>query len=204
MVSSTSRRTTGPQAAPGFEAMDDLLTMPFDAMRNHLTTTQNSAPALQGAPRLARPTLQTQGHAARGGGGGGGGGYTGHAPIWMQDSVRSTAPPPPPTASRSQRGLTPPTTASVRSHELDPHGWSYEELLALDENNVKRGIPASQRNRVMRACNASGECPVCREAMTTASETVELTCKHRFHKACIEPWFQENRTCPVCRVELVK
>ncbi|KAK2983320.1 hypothetical protein RJ640_016058 [Escallonia rubra] len=34
-------------------------------------------------------------------------------------------------------------------------------------------------------------------------EVSELTCKHFFHKACLEKWFdKQHRTCPLCRTIL--
>lgn len=29
------------------------------------------------------------------------------------------------------------------------------------------------------------------------------TCKHKFHKICIEEWIQNNNTCPLCRIKLL-
>jgi hypothetical protein len=39
-------------------------------------------------------------------------------------------------------------------------------------------------------------CIICRE--TDDTNTVVTECKHLFHKECINEWFQNNGTCPLC------
>ena len=41
------------------------------------------------------------------------------------------------------------------------------------------------------------QCTICLENIS--SEFRLLKCKHKFHKNCIEKWFEAKDTCPVCR-----
>jgi len=86
--------------------------------------------------------------------------------------------------------------------------YSYEELVALDENNVRRGVSESVIRRLPRTKTGSADnntdCLVCMEKFTAGGSAVKLPCNHKFHEDCIKPWFAGNRTCPVCRYEVQK
>ena len=51
-----------------------------------------------------------------------------------------------------------------------------------------------------KAIDRSGTCPLCFENLSRQLRTIELPCKHNFHKKCIDPWLK-NKTCPMCRAE---
>ncbi|XP_027710947.1 RING finger protein 148 [Vombatus ursinus] len=47
-------------------------------------------------------------------------------------------------------------------------------------------------------------CVVCFD-MYKPKDTVRiLTCKHLFHKTCIDPWLLAHRTCPMCKCDILK
>jgi len=46
-------------------------------------------------------------------------------------------------------------------------------------------------------------CSVCQEDFTLGERATLLTCNHLFHQKCITPWLEKNRTCPLCRKEVV-
>eukprot|EP00669_Euglena_mutabilis_P010263 TRINITY_DN5020_c0_g1_i2.p1 TRINITY_DN5020_c0_g1~~TRINITY_DN5020_c0_g1_i2.p1 ORF type:complete len:290 (-),score=34.21 TRINITY_DN5020_c0_g1_i2:302-1150(-) len=46
-------------------------------------------------------------------------------------------------------------------------------------------------------------CSVCQEDFTLGERATILTCNHLFHQKCITPWLEKNRTCPLCRKEVV-
>lgn len=29
-------------------------------------------------------------------------------------------------------------------------------------------------------------------------------CRHEFHKGCVDPWLLEHRTCPMCKMDILK
>ncbi|XP_074863726.1 E3 ubiquitin-protein ligase RNF128 isoform X2 [Carettochelys insculpta] len=47
-------------------------------------------------------------------------------------------------------------------------------------------------------------CAVCIEVYKTNDVVRILTCNHLFHKTCIDPWLLEHRTCPMCKLDILK
>lgn len=47
-------------------------------------------------------------------------------------------------------------------------------------------------------------CAVCIESYKASEVVTVLTCKHIFHKECIEPWLLDKRTCPMCKCDIMK
>ena len=43
-----------------------------------------------------------------------------------------------------------------------------------------------------------GDCPICYEKVTKGTSTI-TSCKHTFHRICLQRWTEENSTCPMCR-----
>jgi hypothetical protein len=42
-------------------------------------------------------------------------------------------------------------------------------------------------------------CPICLTDLQIGDEARLLTCKHLFHRACVDEWLHVNATCPTCR-----
>ena len=48
------------------------------------------------------------------------------------------------------------------------------------------------------------ECPICLEQLKTNEYYRELSCKHVFHKKCIDRWFKKDHSdCPMCRTKIL-
>ncbi|XP_014668282.1 PREDICTED: RING finger protein 150-like [Priapulus caudatus] len=47
-------------------------------------------------------------------------------------------------------------------------------------------------------------CAVCIENFRAGDVIRILPCKHIFHKSCIDPWLLDQRTCPMCKLDIVK
>ena len=47
-------------------------------------------------------------------------------------------------------------------------------------------------------------CAVCLEQYRVADVVRVLPCRHRFHKGCIDQWLLEKRTCPMCKMDILK
>jgi len=45
------------------------------------------------------------------------------------------------------------------------------------------------------------DCPICYDAINTASGITTLACSHSYHLKCITQWFHQHETCPCCRKE---
>lgn len=50
----------------------------------------------------------------------------------------------------------------------------------------------------------SETCAVCIETYRVADVIRILPCKHQFHKSCIDQWLLEKRTCPMCKMDILK
>ncbi|KAM6446658.1 E3 ubiquitin-protein ligase RNF149 isoform 2-T2 [Liasis olivaceus] len=47
-------------------------------------------------------------------------------------------------------------------------------------------------------------CAICIENYKAKDNVRLLPCKHIFHKLCIDPWLLEHRTCPVCKLDVIR
>lgn len=87
--------------------------------------------------------------------------------------------------------------------ENDSLGLTYEELLQLDDANVKCGL--SNDELADLGCfsaskeHAANDCHICLDAVDFGAEIVALSCRHVFHKHCIHTWLKMKRSCPICR-----
>lgn len=48
------------------------------------------------------------------------------------------------------------------------------------------------------------QCAVCIEGYKTSDIIRILPCKHLFHKYCVDPWLIEQRSCPMCKMDILK
>ncbi|XP_077217321.1 RING/U-box superfamily protein [Tasmannia lanceolata] len=47
--------------------------------------------------------------------------------------------------------------------------------------------------------NAGEECSICLEKFCEGDEMIRLSCEHRFHPLCLDPWVRTCGDCPYCR-----
>ncbi|XP_062852305.1 RING finger protein 150a [Trichomycterus rosablanca] len=47
-------------------------------------------------------------------------------------------------------------------------------------------------------------CAVCIEGYKANDVVRVLPCRHVFHKICVDPWLQDHRTCPMCKMNILK
>nr|XP_020447408.1 RING finger protein 150 [Monopterus albus] len=47
-------------------------------------------------------------------------------------------------------------------------------------------------------------CAVCIEGYKPNDVVRLLPCRHVFHKHCVDPWLQDHRTCPMCKMNILK
>lgn len=47
-------------------------------------------------------------------------------------------------------------------------------------------------------------CAVCIEPFKVSEVIRTLPCKHTFHKSCVDPWLLEQRSCPMCKMDILK
>ena len=44
-----------------------------------------------------------------------------------------------------------------------------------------------------------GICAICTDEAREGDQWKTLTCDHKFHPGCIDPWLSQHPTCPLCR-----
>lgn len=50
----------------------------------------------------------------------------------------------------------------------------------------------------------SDQCAVCIEPYKLSDVIRVLPCKHVFHKSCVDPWLLEQRSCPMCKMDILR
>ncbi|EME32160.1 uncharacterized protein Gasu_05740 [Galdieria sulphuraria] len=77
-------------------------------------------------------------------------------------------------------------------------------LLAMKDGNLRDAIDLWRRN-LDRQFEGVEECPICYSILHISNGTLPrlecVTCKHKFHAACLYKWLQSSATssCPLCR-----
>ncbi|KAM6943320.1 E3 ubiquitin-protein ligase RNF128a [Xenentodon cancila] len=76
------------------------------------------------------------------------------------------------------------------------------------KSEAKKAIARLQLRKLKKEdeeiTNDTFMCAVCIESYKASEVVTVLTCNHIFHKACIEPWLLERRTCPMCKCDILK
>ncbi|CAH0719046.1 unnamed protein product, partial [Brenthis ino] len=66
-------------------------------------------------------------------------------------------------------------------------------------------IPVRSLKTDDREVQGDGECcAICIEPYKVSESLRSLPCRHEFHKNCIDPWLLEHRTCPMCKMDILK
>ncbi|XP_075446513.1 E3 ubiquitin-protein ligase RNF149 [Ascaphus truei] len=73
---------------------------------------------------------------------------------------------------------------------------------------TKKAISQLQLHRVKRGAKGididAENCAVCIENYKLKDVVRILPCRHIFHRLCIDPWLLEHRTCPMCKLDVIK
>ncbi|XP_058689800.1 E3 ubiquitin-protein ligase RNF149 [Poecile atricapillus] len=73
---------------------------------------------------------------------------------------------------------------------------------------TKRAISQLQLHTVKRGEKGLDvdveNCAVCIENYKLKDTVRILPCKHIFHRTCIDPWLLDHRTCPMCKLDVIK
>lgn len=91
-----------------------------------------------------------------------------------------------------------------RLYNLSMHRRAEKRL----KSEAKKAIGRLQVRTLSRddeeTTSDSHMCAVCIESYKAGEVVTVLTCDHIFHKACIEPWLLDRRTCPMCKCDILK
>lgn len=86
-----------------------------------------------------------------------------------------------------------------------PDDATYEELLYLEKKigDVSKGLSKNELDRLKITKYLSGrkkdKCLICLGWLEDKEEIRNLKCKHLFHRHCIDNWLSKNKTCPICK-----
>ncbi|XP_041498706.1 E3 ubiquitin-protein ligase RLIM-like [Microtus oregoni] len=82
-------------------------------------------------------------------------------------------------------------------------GVEATQLYPFNDNHLMRRPTNVQINNLATRSFAENDalktCTVCMTQYTEGDRICELPCSHEYHVPCIERWFWEHNTCPVCR-----
>uniref|UniRef100_UPI00358F2758 E3 ubiquitin-protein ligase znrf3-like isoform X2 n=1 Tax=Myxine glutinosa TaxID=7769 RepID=UPI00358F2758 len=82
-------------------------------------------------------------------------------------------------------------------------------LLAMESMETRKYRAKGRRctrklNRSRAGSLSSGsECAICLEHYTDGEEVRVVSCRHKFHRRCVDPWLLRQRSCPRCRYTIL-
>lgn len=88
---------------------------------------------------------------------------------------------------------------SLSSHEayfMDLHHY-------LEEFSCPLSLERRESTAMYTTTQAEDEpCVVCQCEIEKGEKIMVLSCLHKFHQSCLEPWLAQRNTCPTCKVEI--
>lgn len=94
--------------------------------------------------------------------------------------------------------------SASRLYSLRRHNRNERRLKSEAKKAIGRLQLRTLKGEDEETMSESHMCAVCIESYKIGEVVTVLTCEHIFHKACIEPWLLERRTCPMCKCDILK
>ncbi|GAB6019177.1 hypothetical protein CHUAL_000796 [Chamberlinius hualienensis] len=79
-----------------------------------------------------------------------------------------------------------------------------DQLAKRLSNAAKKALTKIPLKTVKETDAESECCAVCIEPYRAHDVLRILPCGHQFHKLCVDPWLLEHRTCPMCKMDILK
>lgn len=87
---------------------------------------------------------------------------------------------------------------------------NFDEIITNLLNNFEhsQGLQKQEAQRVpitnvtQKQVDNGAQCTTCMDTFNLDEEVAQLNCNHIFHKLCITPWLERQKTCPICRQEV--
>ncbi|CAF3614971.1 unnamed protein product [Rotaria sp. Silwood1] len=70
-------------------------------------------------------------------------------------------------------------------------------------NAAKKALTKIPLVTINENIQAEESCVVCLDTIKEGDIVRELTCHHRFHQQCIDPWLINHRHCPLCNLDIL-
>lgn len=83
-------------------------------------------------------------------------------------------------------------------------GYLCEIKASLSETSETITRPLNLEKQTITDCLLFGEeCVICLEKYEKKDKITRLECNHLFHHKCIVVWTNQNKSCPLCRINLL-
>ena len=76
------------------------------------------------------------------------------------------------------------------------------ENLLQNESNPQNQMIEKKELKFTNELNDKN-CSICLDEFNENELLFQLICNHYYHKKCIHDWLQKNKSCPLCRIDLV-
>lgn len=97
-------------------------------------------------------------------------------------------------------GPPPATFPLLRRRDADPMNQAFMEPVVV--RPTEEQVQAGSRIDFVGAVTDT-QCAICQAGFEIGEERRTLSaCNHEFHRTCIDPWFEQNVHCPVCRHDI--
>ena len=78
------------------------------------------------------------------------------------------------------------------------------ERLLQNESNPQRQNQMIEKKELKFTNELNDKnCSICLDEFNENELLFQLICNHYYHKKCIHDWLQKNKSCPLCRIDLV-
>ncbi len=92
-----------------------------------------------------------------------------------------------------QRGLLRRTAATAAATAMEP----------VVVRPTQEHIDRATTQRMATVEDEQSNCSICQDSFTDGQAIRQINhCRHSFHRICINPWFDRNVHCPVCRFDI--
>ncbi|CAF1371629.1 unnamed protein product [Rotaria magnacalcarata] len=71
------------------------------------------------------------------------------------------------------------------------------------ENAAKKALTRIPLVTIHGNHNSESSCVICLDTIKDGDTVRELTCLHRFHQNCVDPWLINHRHCPLCNLDIL-
>ncbi|CAF3148585.1 unnamed protein product [Rotaria socialis] len=71
------------------------------------------------------------------------------------------------------------------------------------ENAAKKALTRIQLVTIHGNHHSEESCVICLDTIKDGDTVRELTCLHRFHQNCVDPWLINHRHCPLCNLDIL-
>jgi hypothetical protein len=79
----------------------------------------------------------------------------------------------------------------------------YDDLIQLPVVKIGLNVADLKRSSSVGICIKPFFCSICQEHLKAHAEVYRsLGCGHSFHIDCVDEWFKDNHTCPLCKFSL--